>query len=165
MKKVLIRRGLLAKKYSMKCINRVAVFVFFLLMGGLVCSFSELPKDYWWLLETTKEESAYNKAGNFYWKVTFPDQVKDLDGQKISLKGYFYTYKDTSITLLTKNKQPFYGCSADPKITMIELTNAQKLVFKLGKRYRIEGVLRLNHHFHDADSYTFPYRLTEVKIL
>ena len=149
----------------MKSINQAVVFVFILLFCGLVCSFAELPKDYWWLLETTKEESAYTQTGDFYWKVTFPDQVKDLDGQKINLKGYFYTYKDTSITLLTKNKQPFYGCSADPKITMIELNDAQKLAFKLGKKYTIEGVLKLNHQFHASDSYTFPYRLTEVKIL
>jgi hypothetical protein len=149
----------------MKLANLTVVLVFSLLMGGLVSSFSELPKDYWWLLETTKEESAYTQTGDFYWKITFPDQVKDLDGQKITLKGYFYTYKDTSITLLTKNKQPFYGCSADPKITMIELNNAQKLAFKLGKKYTLEGVLKLNHHFEDSDSYTFPYRLTEVKIL
>lgn len=149
----------------MKFVNPTVVLVFSLLIGGLVSSFSELPKDYWWLLETTKEESAYTQTGDFYWKITFPDQVKDLDGQKITLKGYFYTYKDTSITLLTKNKQPFYGCSADPKITMIELNNAQKLAFKLGKKYTIEGGLKLNHHFEDSDSYTFPYRLTEVKIL
>lgn len=149
----------------MKYTNRILVLIFSLLIGAGFCSFSELPKDYWWLLETTKEESAYTPTGDFYWKVTFPDQVKDLDGQKITLKGYFYTYKDTSITLLTKNKQPFYGCSADPKITMIELDDAQKLIFKLGKKYRIEGVLKLNHHFHDSNSYTFPYRLTEVTIL
>lgn len=149
----------------MKQINTIIIKVFLLLIGGLICSFSELPKDYWWLLETTKEESAYTETGNFYWKVTFPEQVKSLDGQKITLKGYFYTYKDTSITLLTKNKQPFYGCSADPKITMIELSDAQKLNFKLGKCYRIEGVLKLNHYFHDSNSYTFPFRLIEVKIL
>lgn len=136
-----------------------------LLFVTLFWSFNELPKDYWWLLETTKEESAYTDEGDFYWRVTFPEQVKDLDGKKITLKGYFYVYQDTSITLFTKNKQPFYGCSADPKISMIELTDAQKLMFQLGKKYRIEGVLRLNHHFHDANSYTFPYRLTEVKML
>lgn len=149
----------------MKNTNNTIILLFFLLMGGLVCAFSELPKDYWWLLETTQEVSAYTETGNFYWKVTFPDQVKDLDGQKITLKGYFYTYKDTSITLLTKNKQPFYGCSADPKVTMIELSHPQELSFQLGKKYVVEGVLKLNHHFHDSDSYTFPYRLTEVKVL
>ncbi len=149
----------------MKWKKRFFGYITLMLMLGGICSFKKLPKDYWWLLETTREESAYTTTGDFYWKITFSDQVKQWDGKKISLKGYFYTYKDTSITLLTKNKQPFYGCSADPKITMIELNDAQKLVFELGKRYKIEGVLELNHAFHDSNSYTFPYRLTNVKIL
>lgn len=140
------------------------VSIIVLAMSCLFFSFSDAPKDDWWILGTTTEESAYDEKGSFYWKVTFSDRVKKLAGKKIVLKGYFYNYQDTSITLFTKNKQPFYGCSADPKITMIELKGAKDLEFKLNKRYQIEGVLELNESFHEAIGYTFPYRITQVKI-
>lgn len=138
--------------------------VILLLLVSVCFSFSFYPKDDWWILGTTTEESAYDDDGSFYWKVTFSDKVKKLAGKKIVLKGYFYSYQDTSITLFTKNKQPFYGCSADPKITMIELKGVENMAIKLNKRYQLEGILELNESFHESDSYTFPYRITQVKI-
>ena len=128
-------------------------------------SFDLLPKDYWWILETTSELSAYDEeTKEFYWQINFSEQVKKLDGQKITLKGYFYNYQDTAITLFTKNKQPFYGCGADPKVMMVEIKELQNLDFKPNKRYTIEGVLQLNQCFHQTTSYTFPYRITDLRL-
>lgn len=117
----------------------------------------------WPLLAGVEYVYSYKKDVN-QWanKATFSEELKQLDGQRVQLKGYVLTL-DMHGDMLVLSEYPFSGCffcGGAGQESVVELQMKKKKRFKNDDFRTIEGTFRLN-----TTEFELSYVLEDAKVV
>lgn len=122
--------------------NRVLAFLIFI----SVSCFTQKKVTWEDLANVTFDEKYYPQYSQFFLSPTFSDSVKALEGQEITLKGYFLSLDPTGeIYILSKGPMSScFFCGVGGPETAVELHFISKPPFKTDDIITVTGVLKLN---------------------
>lgn len=138
-------------------------FPFFLGLFFLTLSSQAQQVISWPLLAGVEYVYSYKKDVN-QWanKATFSEELKQLDGQRVQLKGYVLTL-DMHGDMLVLSEYPFSGCffcGGAGQESVVELQMKKKKRFKNDDFRTIEGTFRLN-----TTEFELSYVLEDAKVV
>lgn len=137
------------------------IFTLFLLISSLTC-FSQQEINWHDLSKVTFTDKYFEEYKDYFQFPTFSTSIKELEGKRITLKGYFLDIiQAENVFILSKGPMSScYFCGEGGPETAVEIHYVNTKKFKTDDLVSITGTLKLN----SSDVMHFNYILSDCKV-
>lgn len=122
--------------------------LFFLIFFGFSCIQAQTKITWKTLSDVSFEEKYYEEEGGYFLFPTFGEQLKELEGKEVYLKGYILAI-DPEVGYYLLSSNPYASCffcgNAGPETVVELIYESRQSELKMDQLITIKGKLKLNN--------------------